>query len=149
MEAGEFSAKAVSWDFGVGEKQDYIAVECEFTDGPNKGQSMTWFGGFSDETSGDNPPRTRSEWTKLDLQKMGWDGKDLLALDGMGSRTFRVKVDVGNNNKLQIKRIYAAGGLAIKNRMSDDQKKRLAAKVMGGKTEKPAPGGDSDDDLPF
>lgn len=133
MELGEFNAKAVSWDFGVGEKADYVAVECEFLDGPNKGMSSTWRGMFMDDVSGD-PPRTRTEWTKLDLQKMGWDGKDLLALNGMGSRVFRVKVDNDREGKPQIRRIFAAGGLAIKNRMSDEQKKALAARVMGSST---------------
>ncbi len=148
MEAGEFSAKAVQWDFGVGEKNDYIAVECEFLDGPNKGQSSSWYGNFNDETSGE-PPKTRSEWTKLDLQKMGWDGKDILKLDGMGSRQFRVRVEPDNRGQMRIRRIFAAGGLAIKNRMTEAQKQALAKRISGGVAADTTTRETGEDDLPF
>lgn len=153
MENGEFSAKAVQWDFGVGEKNDFIAVECEFLDGPNKGMSLTWRGMFSDDESGD-PPKTRSEWTLIDLKKMGWDGKDLATLDGMGSKNFRVVVEPDDKKKPQIRRIYSAGGLAIKQRMSAEARRALADRVMSGKpapqrtaSHPNAPG--NNDDIPF
>jgi hypothetical protein len=131
MEAGEFSAKAVSWDFGyTSNNNEQVAVEIQFLEGPNKGQSLTWYGGFSEEPAGE---KTRTEWTLLDLRKLGWDGKDLMALDGMGSRTVRAKVEPDTYNgktTMKIKRIFAGGGLALKNKMSDDAKKSFAERIM-------------------
>lgn len=147
MEAFECSATAVSWDFAwTGQGNEQIAVECKFADGPMKGQSLTYYGNFSDEMAGEH---TRTEWTRIDLMKMGWDGKDWGALVGMGAATFRVKVEPDTYNgktSMKIKRVFAGGGLAVKNRMSDDERRRFAAKLNGGASKKKT---DDDSDIPF
>jgi len=147
MEAGEFGAKAVQWDFAwTSNGNEQIAVECEFTDGPNMGQSLTWYGNFSNEVAGEH---SRTEWTKIDLKKMGWDGKDILALDGMGTKPFRVLIEPNTFNgktKMQIKRIFSGGGLAVKNRMTDEEKRIFAAKLNGGNQKTSS---SPDDDIPF
>jgi hypothetical protein len=140
MEAGEFGAKAVQGDFGyTANGNEQVAVEIEFLDGPNKGQSLTWYGNFSDEPAGEH---TRTEWTLIDLRKLGWDGKNLAALDGLGSRTVRVKVEPDTyqgKTTMKIKRIFAGGGIALKNRMTPEQKAEFAKRITGGNGAKKPP----------
>lgn len=155
MEAGEHEGKAISWDFGYTSNQnEQVAVEIQVTSGPCKGQSLTWYGNFSDEPAGE---KTRTEWTLIDLKKLGWDGKNLIALDGMGSRSVRIKVEEETYNgktSMKIKRIFGGGGLALKNKMSDDAKKAFAEKIMKSRPEprRDAQGRELDEDgkpIPF
>lgn len=148
MEAFECMAKAGEFDFSWTSKGDeQVAVECKLLDGPMSGQSLTWYGGYSADIAGEH---TREEWTKIDLRKMGWDGKDPVSLDGMGSKTFRVRVEPDEYNgktSMKIRRIFAAGGLAVKNRMTDDEKAKLRAKLSGKSL--PPSSTEPGDDIPF
>jgi hypothetical protein len=148
MEAFECTATAGDRDIAwTSNGNEQVAVECKLLDGPMSGQSLTWYGGLGDEIAGD---KTRREWTEIDLKKMGWDGRDVVSMNGLGSKTFRVKVEPNVYNgktTMQIKRIFAGGGLAVKNRLSDAEKERLRAKLSGGASvSRPAA---DDSDVPF
>lgn len=126
----------VAWT-SKGDEQ--IAVECKLLDGPMAGQSLTWYGGLGDEIAGD---KTRKEWTEIDLKKMGWDGVDLIDLAGLGSKNFRVKLaqDTYNGRTTwKIKRIFGGGGLAVKNRLTDEEKQKLREKLKGARVSSAPP----------
>jgi len=151
MEAGEFSAKAVQFRYAyTSNGNEQVAVEIEFTDGPNKGRSLTWYGNFGDDIAGEH---TRTEWTEIDLKKLGWDGKDWIRLDGLGSKTVRVKVEEDEYNgkvTMKIRRIFAGGGLAVKNVMSEEAVKALAKRLASGKSSSRKTAAEDDDtDVPF
>lgn len=140
MEAFDCMATAGEHDVAWTSKGDeQIAVECKLLDGPMAGQSLTWYGGMGDDIAGEH---TRKEWTEIDLKKMGWDGADLIDCVGLGTKTFRVHVEPDNYNgksSMKIKRIFASGGLAVKNRLSDDEKQRLRQKLKGARNSQAQP----------
>lgn len=129
-EKKEYEAVAGQWDFGVGQNSDYVAVELQIRSGDRAGTSITWYGNFGTDVFGDNPPRTRTEWTELDLKKMGWTGEDMLNLPGLGSKPVRIQIEE-RDGRVNVKRIYAATGLAMnpEKKMNEAQKKALVARL--------------------
>ena len=78
MEAGKHKAKALDYKFGrSAKKNEQVLVTFEFTDGPNKGKRMGWYGHFTEKTI---------DKTLESLEICGWDGASLAEMKGFGSQ---------------------------------------------------------------
>lgn len=74
LQDGNYRARAIAHEYGVTSKgNDMVAVTYELLD--KERMMMTWYGYFTDATI---------ERTYKALRHSGWDGRDLLGLDGLG-----------------------------------------------------------------
>lgn len=123
---GNYVAKAVNWDFGVSDKgTEYIAVEFMITEGEHAGQRRTWRGFFTDKTA---------ERTIQSLRYCGWAGDNLMQIDDLGKNLVQVVINHESYDGKTFDRISFVnrlGGLAIKNKMSDDERQAFAARMRG------------------
>lgn len=153
MTIEEGNWKSIAREFAYGktsgkysEVKHQIGVLVEFVEGPSAGSMLTWYGYFNTD---DNFDRTCEA-----LETMGWDGKDLNALTGLGTKEFYAVVayeqDLQGEMRPRIKWINStAGGVALSNRLdageqasfASQMRGRLAARAqrMGGGAPAPAP----------
>ncbi len=126
MEDGYYTMKGVAGGLGnakTGTPQ--IAVQLVVSQGPAKGESITWFGTFTDNAT---------EYTFAALRTLGWEGDDLTNLAGLDKNEVRVHVKTeeyqGKWNQ-KAKGIYPLGGLGLANPMSERDAKAFAATMKG------------------
>lgn len=101
-----------------------VAVLLVFADGPFQGQALTWYGYFSEKTKAG---------TIRALRAIGWTGTDLANLTtarGTAPCTVQTDVDLDGVPRSRV-RWVGGGGLAMKNVMSEDQKKAFSASMAG------------------
>lgn len=163
---GRHPARGIEAKFGkAGTGTPEIAVLFELTEGAAKGHRITWHGYFSDRAQ---------QRTFEALRYMGWQGDDLLTLNGPLASVAdqEVELDCGEeeyDGKLHIKVNWVnrlGGGVALKEEMGADELRKFAASmksaargVTGDRRDAPrrdggAAGGggtgvDPNDDLPF
>ena len=71
MKAGRYKAKATAHELGESKQGNpQLAVEFEVTDGPEKGQKITWWGHFTAAAA----PYTKEKMQACDPS---WDGRDI------------------------------------------------------------------------
>lgn len=144
MKPGTYKAKAVSGALGETSKGDpQVAVEFEVVEGEFAGQTITWFGYFTDRTT---------ERTMQALRFAGWKTDDLSDLAGLGSTEVKIvcqNEEYQGKTSLKVQWVNKIGGLALKAPMDASKAKAFAQRMKGeavaSRSEMPAHA----DDEPF
>lgn len=126
MNAGTYVARAVEWEFGWTKNQnEQVAVSFEATEGDFAGERIAWFGFFTDKTQ---------KRTVESLRLCGWKGTDLSDLSGLDAN--EVKIVVAEEEyegkvtlKVQWVNSLTGGGIALKQVMTDAEKRTFAARM--------------------
>ena len=158
--AGKYRARVHKAELGYTQGgREQIGVSFALLD--HDGQFITWYGYFTDKTV---------ERTMESLRHCGWKSDDLSDLEGISDNEVEIVVDHDTDERGKravvrwVNRLGA--GVAIKNVMSDDQKKAFAKKMKGAAVasrprnsnqRQGSPSGvqvtdgdgDDDDDIPF
>lgn len=167
---GKYKARATEGGLGLTKGgREQVAVAMSIVDGDQAGNSLTWFGHFTPDTT---------SRTLESLRHLGWKSDDLSDLDGILDNEVEIVVehDVYNGKtSAKIAWVNRLGtGLALKERLDPAAAKAFAArmrgevvahnakaKAAGGATPKhqersaaprngqQRPPFDSDDDVPF
>jgi hypothetical protein len=124
--AGSYLARGVSGGLGFtrGGKEQ-VAVELQILDEAFAGETITWFGYFTEGTQ---------ERTLETLRTLGWKTDDLDNLDGIADNDVRVVLaeeEYDGKTSLKVKWINKLGGLALKTPMSEEQAKAFARQMKG------------------
>lgn len=126
MEPGRYKARAVSWGLGHSQKgTPQIAIELQVLEGQCEGESMTWYGSFSEAAH---------PYTFNSMRTLGWEGDDLGDLSTLNKNEVQITVAEEEYNgevNLRVKWINPLGGLALKDPMKPDQIKAFAARMKG------------------
>ncbi len=157
LNPGTYTAKpiqAVLAKTSTGKEQ--VAVEFELIEEDVRGQRITWYGFFTEGTF---------DSTIEGLRACGWEGDDLSDLSSVnGSVEASLVVEheeYQGNVKARVRWVNKAGGVAVKDRIPDDEAKRFAARMRGrisagvvksgggGKPAAPSKPQRPDDDIPF
>ncbi len=125
LEAGTYRARALDAALGSTSKgKEQVAVKFDLLDFP--GQSITWFGYFTEATTNS---------TFRALRTAGWKGSDLSDLSDLsnpeGPEVYLViEHETYENKKIaKVRWVNSAGGMALKSRLEPDQAKAFAAKM--------------------
>ncbi len=106
--------------------KEQVAVEFELTEEDVRGQRITWYGFFTDGTF---------DRTIEGLRACGWEGDDLSNLSSInGSVEASIVIEheeYQGHVKARVRWVNKAGGVAVKDRIPDDEAKRFAAKMRG------------------
>lgn len=86
IEAGVYKARGVDCAMGwAGTGTEQIAVLLEITEGPHKGQTITWYGFFTEKTT---------DRTLEALEALGWPGDNILTItDCIGQNEVEIQVE--------------------------------------------------------
>lgn len=136
---GTFKARGIEGALGyTSGGNEQVAVRLRIVEGDEAGHEITWHGYFTEKTT---------ERTLESLRHLGWKGDDLFDLSGIDANDVSIVVEEEEyDGKLQskVRWINAAGGLAMKERMSEGDAKRFAQRMKGAavasrqKTQAPA-----------
>jgi hypothetical protein len=132
MEKARYRARATAWDLGeasTGAPQ--VAIEFEVVEGDQKGERITKYCFLTDAAA---------EYTLAALRTCGWTGNDLAdGLPGLDKNVVEIVCapedglpdkETGEVKQfLRVQFINKAGGIAMKTRLNDEQKRTLAAKM--------------------
>jgi hypothetical protein len=128
IKPGKYRMKVVPGEVDLGftaEKKPQVAVLMEFVDGENAGQALNWYGYFTDATK---------QSTMRALRTLGWQGNDISDLSTVtGEADCTVVVEPGYNGgspRAKI-RYIGGGGVALRDVMTEDQKRAFAASMAG------------------
>ena len=99
-----------------------VAVQCVIDQPGFEGQSITYYGFFSD---------TAYEYAVKSLRAMGWEGDDLADLSTVGKKPFSIVVEHEEyDGKTRAKVVFVNGdGVAMKNVMGTEEVKAFAASM--------------------
>jgi hypothetical protein len=126
LTAGTFNARGVSAGLGfTSNGAPQVAVELKVLDEGFVGETITWFGYFTEGTH---------ERTIESLRTLGWKGDDLDNLDGIADNDVRIVLDeeeYDGKTRLKVKWINKAGGLALKTPMTPEQARAFARQMKG------------------
>jgi hypothetical protein len=126
LQPGTFRARAVEGAMGETEGgKPQIAIELQVLDEGFAGETITWFGYFSEKTL---------KRTFESLRILGWKGDDLTSLDGITDNEVKIVViedTYEGKTRLKVNWINRPGGLALKTPMSPDRVKSFAAEMRG------------------
>lgn len=124
---GKYRARGMSGGLGYtngGAPQ--VAVELQIVeDGEFNGETITWFGYFTEDTE---------DRTMESLRILGWKGDDLSNLEGVGDNDVRIVIEEEEYQgqvRSKVKWINKIGGLALKTPMTAQQAKAFAAQMKG------------------
>lgn len=138
LDRGTYKARAYDAALGVSSKgTEQIAVAFRVTEGDYAGQSITYYGFFSEKTV---------DRTLESLRHMGWTGDDLTSLDGIDANEVEIVVDHEEDQqgemRARVRWVNKPGsGLAMKERMSPQAAKAFAAKMKAKAIKSRANGG--------
>jgi hypothetical protein len=121
-----YPARAVEYEFGTSDNgTEQIGVSFRITQGDYAGRVLTWYGFF-------NTPENAQRAIKS-LRACGWKGDDLATLTGLTENDVNIVVEVDDyQGKVTNKVAWVNGaGVAMKNVMTEQQKKALAARMKG------------------
>lgn len=126
MNEGKFTMRGRAGALGkTGKGTPQIGVELVVTQGEFTGETIVWYGYFSDAAQ---------EITFRQLRTLGWEGDDLSNLAGIDKNEVTVYLKEEEYNgeyNLKVKGIYPLGGAGIANPMSDAEAKAFAAQQKG------------------
>lgn len=125
--AGKHVARAVEAKLGyTSTGSEQVAVAFEVTEGELRGQTLTWFGYFSEKTV---------QRTLESLRNCGWQGTDISDLSTVGSRECQIvveeEVDQEGTARDRVRWVNAlgAGRVQLKSEMGDEAKRAFAARM--------------------
>ena len=124
--AGTYLAKAGEYEFGKSTKgNEQIGVAFTISQGEHTGRRVVWYGFFNTQENADRAIKS--------LRAAGWTGDDLTNLEGLGSVEASVVVEVDEYQGEKKNKIawVNSSGVAMKEKMSDQEKKALAARLKG------------------
>src|SRR5579872_2986178 len=127
--AGNYKARVVEHQFGYAETgTEQVALTFEIVEaGDFEGQTITWFGFFTEATA---------ERTVEALRTCGWEGDDLSNLAGVDRNEVVLVVAHEQYNGKQVARVkwinrLGAGRIELKRPMSEAQKLVLSKRLKG------------------
>lgn len=131
--AGTFMMRALDAQLGytAGDKPQ-VAVLLEYEEGPNIGQTRTWYGYFTDKT------KTQ---TIKSLRALGLQGNDLSDLSSVRNSTACVtRLEPNQDGELvaKIAWVGAGTGVVMKNQMTPEQARAFAAAFKADMAANPA-----------
>jgi hypothetical protein len=141
IKPGTYRARAIEAALSIaGTGNEQAAVAVELLDGESAGESVTWFGYFTDKTR---------ESTLRTLRVFWWGG-DLTDLGSIGQCGAEVEVvvereaDADGTLRDRVRWINPiGGGLRLKNRMTREQVVEFAKRLAGSAAAGPAVAGDA------
>lgn len=126
MDDGRYTGRAVGSALGFSSNgKQQIAVALSPSEGPFAGDSITWYGYFTDAAH---------EITFRQLRTLGWHGDDLTDMTGIDANevSFTVKSEeYDGKTRQKVAGIFPLGGVVLKDRMSPEQAKTFAAQMRG------------------
>ena len=128
IKPGTYIARAEELDFGITDNnKDYVAVQFKIEEGESIGQRITWFGYFSEKTH---------ERTIQALRYCGWEGHDFTRITNDDIRKNLVQLVIDEEEyegklRTKVQWVNRLGGMAVKNRMSDEQRAAFAKRMKG------------------
>lgn len=139
---GTYPAKATGeYEFGVTDGgNEQVGVAYRITSGDHAGRVLTWYGYFSTQENAQRAIKS--------LRASGWKGDNLADLVGLGESEVNIVVEIDEYDPQKPRNKIAwvnGAGVAMKNVMTEQQKKALAARMKGlvvatGGGQKPANG---------
>ena len=128
-------ARAKTWDFGITDKgNEQFAILFELLEGPNQGQTITWYGFFVQGTNKDGKPYDMAKQTIEVMRICGWDGDDLTDTVGLDRNDVQLVIDhesYEGKTSAKVKFVNRPGGLGIKNKLPENSRAALAKKFKG------------------
>ena len=124
MEPGKYLMCATDAQLGMTEGgKEQVAVLLEVVEGEFKGDSLTWYGYFTDKTTAT---------TLKSLRALGWEGTDITKLDSVRGEAACTVTEEEYEGKVSLRvRWVGGGGLGLKNVMDDRQKAAFAKRMQG------------------
>jgi hypothetical protein len=126
MKPGTYKARAKEWALGMSKNgKEQIALMFEVTSGEYAGQSITWFGYFTE---------TAVDRTLDSLRHCGWASDNLTELDSLSANEVELVLDseeFEGKERLKVKWVNRASRLALKEQMSPQAAAAFAAKLRG------------------
>jgi hypothetical protein len=122
LTTGQYKARGVEAALGfAGTGKEQIAVLLEVSDGEKKGETITWYGYFTEQTV---------DRTIESLETLGWTGDDISKLDGVNRNEVQIVVEEEEGRAHpRVKWINRLGGLAMKVAMSTNQATSFAQRM--------------------
>ncbi len=124
--AGTYRARAVEGALGHTEGGNpQLAVQFTLLDDDVQGQTIAWYGYFTEKTQ---------ERTVQALRYCGWQGDDLTDLSGIDANEVQIVVDHEEYNgvtRAKVQWVNDGAGLRMKSRMSQGDAAAFAAKMRG------------------
>lgn len=120
-------AKGAKFDKTKAKGTDYVAVEFEIMEGPHKGETITWYGYFTEATQGR---------TVESLQHAGctFPGDDVTDLEGLGTTEVQIVVNHEEYQGKTSARVQWVNSMSVGpqvHQMAPDQKSAFAARLRG------------------
>src|SRR4051794_36240960 len=126
LTVGHHKGRALNGDYGFASTRTrQVAVLFEFTDGECQGEQLTWYGFFTPATA---------DRTVESLRNAGctFPNDNLADLTGLGSVECMLVVEEEEDGKLKIRWVNKlGGGVALGTRMTEAEKRELAAEMRG------------------
>lgn len=124
---GRHKARGIEAALGLTSKgSEQVAVLLEVTAGEHAGETITWYGYFTDKTY---------ERTLESLRYLGWSTDDLADLAGIDQNEVSIQVeheeDESGKLHARVRWVNRAGGLAMKETMDDAAARAFAARMRG------------------
>jgi hypothetical protein len=147
-----YIARADSGDLCYTENENpkpYVIVQFIIEEGERAGTTLPWYGYFTEKTEAN---------TMKSLRVCGWSGNDLSDLSGISDNLVQIVVaDEEYNGQIRekVRWVNKFGSMAVKGKMTDEQKKQFAQRMRGLAMSLPAEKEQttitniSSDDLPF
>lgn len=126
IKAGTYKARGVvaALGFTAGGKEQ-VAVQLAILSEGHEGETVTWFGYFSDAAT---------DRTLESLRHLGWQGDDLFDLTGIDGNEVSIVLeedDYNGKTSIKVKWINEIRGLTLKAPMTDAQAKAFSARMKG------------------
>jgi hypothetical protein len=128
IKPGTYRAKATEGALGLTKGgKEQAAIAFAIIDGEHAGESVTWFGYFTDATA---------ERTIESLRTCGWIGDDLSDLTGILDNEVQIVIeheDYEGKTQVRVKWVNrsGSGGLALKERLEGGAAKAFAQRMKG------------------
>lgn len=123
---GNFKARGLTAALGyTSTGKEQVAVQLEILDEGFQGETITWYGSFSEQAA---------ERTLESLRLLGWQGDDLFDLSGIGSKEVKAVLDEDEYEgkiQLKVKWINGPGGLALKAPMNEGEARAFSQRMKG------------------
>src|SRR5687768_7996856 len=128
---GKYRARPTIAEYGKTSKDtDQVAITFQLLDGPDAGKHIAYYGYFTDATA---------EETFEAMRNAGWDGADLRDLSSIGKDpqhevvlVIRNEPDLEGAMRSRVRYVNrAAGGAALKTKMTDAERDSFARRMQG------------------